>query len=222
MDVILILLLILLTVGSYINIKIKEKKYKKIDIQKLLSGFEVSRKILDSYDLNDLYITESRESIISYYDPQRNVIRLIKGVFNDTSITSCAISSLESAHAIQNKKKNSMFIFRKNIMPFIKCVLYLGYIVIAIGAIFGHMRTLLVGISLEYFVLLFHVFTYKIEKEATEIAKNELIKEKIVTKKELPQLEEVLKAISLINIASIILPIAELVKKIIEFGNSNR
>lgn len=222
MDVILLLILIAFTLGTYINIKNKEKKYKKEDIKSLMSGFEVSRKILDAHDLNNVYITESRESLVNYYNAERKVIRLVKGVFNDTSINSCAVSALESAHVLQDKSKDKLFNFRKNLIPFIKTILYVGYLVIVIGIFFGHMKTLLIGIALEYVVLIFNLATYKIEKNAVEIAKKELVKEKIVTKKEMLKIEEVLKANSFIYIASIILPIAEFTKRIVAFGNSNK
>ena len=205
-----------------IKIKIAYKKYKTIDIKKMISGFEVSRKIIDSYDLNNVYITESRINIFSYYDSNRKVIRLVKGVFNDTSITSCAIASTISAYAILDKKNDELYNIRKKITPFLNLLLYVGYIIIASGLLFGHMGTLLVGTCIEFLVLLFHAFTFKIEKSAKEIARNELIKNSIVNKKELEKIEEVLNANSIICFASLVFPIAELIKRIVEYGNSNR
>lgn len=222
MDIVVFLILILITLGSYIKIKIAYKKYKTIDIKKMISGFEVSRKIIDSYDLNNVYITESRINIFSYYDSNRKVIRLVKGVFNDTSITSCAIASTISAYAILDKKNDELYNIRKKITPFLNLLLYVGYIIIASGLLFGHMGTLLVGTCIEFLVLLFHAFTFKIEKSAKEIARNELIKNSIVNKKELEKIEEVLNANSIICFASLVFPIAELIKRIVEYGNSNR
>ena len=222
MNIVVFLILIMITFGSYLRIKLIYKKYGKVDIKKLLSGFEVSRKIIDSHDLNNIYITESRENIFSYYDSNRKVIRLVKGVFNDTSITSCAISATVSAYAIQEKNNNKLFVFRKTFNPFIKALLYIGYIIIATGLLFGHMGTLLVGAGLEYAILIFYFLTYKLEEDAKEIAKKELLKESIINKKELDNIDEVLNANMLINFASVIFPIAELFKKIIEYGNSNR
>lgn len=222
MDIVVLLVLIIITVGSYVRIKLVYKKHMKTDIKKMMSGFEVSRQIIDEFDLNNIYITESRENIFSHYDPNRKVIRLVKGVFNDTSISSCAIAATTAAYAIQDKKKHKLFNIRKNIAPFLKILLYVGYLIIASGILFGHRATILVGVCLEYTVIIFHILTYKIEKDAKEIAKKELIDQSIITKKELAKIDEVLTANSLINIASIMFPIAELIKKILEYGNSNR
>lgn len=218
----LIILLIFLTLSTYLNLIVKFRKHRKEQIKSQMSGFEVSRKILDSYDLNNIYITESKQSIQSHYDPEREVIRLVNGVFNDTSISSCAISAVQASYAIQNKRKDKLFLFRRKLMPYIKTLLYIGYFILAIGILFGHMQTIYLGIALEYFVLIFHIATYKIEKDALELAKKELIKEKIITKKELEKVAVVLKSNSFSYIASIVFPIVELFKSIVEFGDSNK
>lgn len=222
MDIILFVLLLTITLGIYIFMNSKIKKYKKEDIKSIMSGFEVSRKIIDGYDLNNIYITESRDALFSYYDSGRKVIRLLKGVFNDTSISSCAISSLVAANTIQDKKKDQLYLFRKKLMPFLDILLYFSYIVIACGALFGRIDIILVGIVIDYLIIFFHLATYKIELEAVEIAQQELERNKIVTKKEAKKVNEVLRAISLTYIASVMFPIAKLIKLIIDYGNSNK
>lgn len=222
MDIVLFVLLLAITLGIYIFMNVKIKKYKNEDIKALMSGFEVSRKIIDGYDLNNVYITESRDALFSHYDPERKVIRLLKGVFNDTSISSCAIASLTAANTIQDKKKDSLYLFRKKMIPFLDILLYFSYIVIACGTLFGRIDIILIGIIIDYLIIFFHMATYKIELEAVEIAKQELERNKIVTKKEAQKVYEVLRAISLTYIASIMFPIAKLVKLIIDYGNSNK
>ncbi len=222
MGTISIIVLIAVPLLSWLLIKIKNNKYKNKDIKKLMSGFEVARSIMDNYDLNNIYITESRESIISNYDPYRKVVRLKRGVFNDTSLTSCAISAKEAAHAILDKKKHKLFTIRKKINNFLLTLLLVGYLIIAFGSIFGHFQTIYVGVGLEYVVLLFHLFTLKIETDASKLAINELEKEKIVNKKELEIIKEILNANNYINLASIIYPIILFFKKVVEFGDSNK
>lgn len=222
MDIAVFIVLILITLGSYIRIRIIYNKYKKMDIKKLMSGFEVSRTIIDSYDMNNIYITESRQNIFSYYDSNRKVIRLVKEVFNDTSIASCAISATIASYSILDKKNDKLYNIRKMVTPFLKVLLYTGYLIIAFGLLFGHIGTIQIGTFLEYAVLLFHLFTFKIEIYAKQLAKKELTKQSIVNKKELIQIEEVLNANTLICFASIVFPIAELIKKVIEYGASSK
>lgn len=222
MDILIILILIIITIGSYIYIEKIYRKYKKEDLKCLKSGFEISRKIIDNYDLNNIYITESRDALFSYYDSNRKVIKLVKEVFSDTSITSCAISAFNAQSAIDDKNNNKLFKFRNNFKDLVNIILYLGYLVIAVGALFGHMNTILIGIALEYMVLLFYIATYKLDRDTKKKALKELLDNKLITKKELKKVEEALRATSFIYIASIVFPIAKLIKLIIDFGNSNK
>ena len=222
MDILIILILIIITIGSYIYIEKVYRKYKKEDLKSLKSGFEVSRKIIDNYDLNNIYITESRDALFSYYDSNRKVIKLVREVFSDTSITSCAISAFNASSAIFDKSNNKLFKFRNNFKDLVNIILFLGYLVIAVGTLFGHINTILIGFALEYMVLLFYICTYKLEKDTKERALKELLDNKLITKKELKKVEETLKATSFIYIASIVFPIAKLFKLIVDFGNSNK
>ena len=218
----LVFVLILLSFGSYVYIEITYNKYQKNKIKSNLSGFEISRNILDNYDLNNVYITETNEYLFSKYDFNRKVVRFVKNVFNGENITSTAISSFETSYAILDKKNDKLYELRKKIMPIINILLISSYIIILIGLLFGHMNTLLSGVIIAYLILIFYILTYNIEKKVKKIALKELITNRIITKKERANIEKVLNVASLNNIASVIFPLAELLKKIIDFGKSNR
>ena len=222
MDILIIIVLLIITLGSYIYIEIIYRKYKKIKLKNLKSGFEISREIIDNYELNNIYITESKNVLFSYYDYDRKVIRLANGVFNDTSLVSCAIAATCASYAVYDKQKDKLFSFRKTFEKLATTILYLGYIVITIGILFGNIMTILTGVALEYAVLLFYLFTYKLEKSIKIRALHELKNNKLITKNEIKKIEELLKANSYIYIASIVFPISRLFKLIIDFGKSDR
>ena len=217
----LVFILIFISLGSYISMKVIYSKYNKVKIKSKLSGFEVSRTIMDSHNLNNVYITETREFLFSKYDFGRKVVRLVKNVFNGETITSTAISSLESSYAILDKKNNNIYNLRKKITPIINLLLILSYIIILIGFLFGHMNTLLSGIIIDYLILIIYILTYSVEIECKKIALKELVSNKIVNKKEIIEIEKVLKVALLTNFASIFFPLVEVLKKIIDFGKSN-
>ena len=50
MVITVLLLFLTVSIGFYIHIELTYKKYKKIKLHSKLSGFEVSRKIIDNYD----------------------------------------------------------------------------------------------------------------------------------------------------------------------------
>ena len=222
MVIAVLLIILLISLGFYIYIQRTYRKYKKIKLKKELSGFEVSRKIIDNYDMNNVYITESRNQLISKYDINRKVIRLTDKVFNDEKIVSCAISSFEAAHAIQDKKNNQMFIIREKIIPFINILLIVGYLITLFGCFFGHVNTIIVGLLIIDLILLFHLVFYKVDLTASKIALVELINSDIIQKSETKKMEELLKVTSYTSFASIFFPIVELIKMVIEFGDSNK
>ena len=221
MELLIAILLLIITLGFYLYIEFTYNKYKSTKIKSNLSGFEIARKMIDNYDLNNVYITETNETLFSRYDASRKVIRLRKEVFNDESLTSCAVSAMEAAHCIQDKKNNKLLKFRNNIYPFLNILLLTGYLITIIGFLFGHKNTLLVGVSIEYLLLLFHLCTYSIEKEAKKIALIELVGDSIINKKETKRIEKLLNVTAFSNFASIIFPVVQLIKKLIDFGKSN-
>lgn len=222
MIIVVLLLILSISIGFYIYIRVTYNKYKKIKTKNDLSGFEVSRKIIDNYDLNNIYITESKMQLISRYDSNRKVIRLTNKIFNDNSIVSCAISSIEASHAILDKKNDQMFHIKEKINPVANILLVLGYIITIIGCFFGHVNTIVLGLSLIDLLLLYNVIFYKVEKKSIAISMVELIDNKIITKSEIKKIEELLKVSSFTSFASIIFPVVELIKKILIFGDSNK
>ena len=222
MDIILILILIIIPVSISTIIYVNKKKYNNIELKKDVTGFEIARTILDNNDLINIYITESNNSITSHYDSSREVIRLKNDIFNKKNIVSCAIASREAAHAIQDKRNNKVFVFRKKISSFLDALLYIGYVIIAFGTLFAHLQTIYVGFGLVYFVLLFHLFTINVEKEANSITITEIKKSKLLTNKEINQIKKILEVLTFINLASVVYPLVELSKRIIQFGESNK
>lgn len=221
MFIAVLLMFLSVSIGFYFYIEITYKKYKKIKTKNDLSGFEVSRKIIDNYDLNNIYITESKTQLISRYDSNRKVIRLTNKVFNNNSLVSCVISSMEASHAILDKKKDKMFQIKESINPIANILLLLGYLITILGCFFGHVNTIIVGLSLIDIIFLFNIIFYNIEKKSMKIALIELVNNKIITKSEVKKVEELLKVCSYTSFSSIVFPVVELIKKILIFGDSN-
>ena len=216
-----ILIFIIVLILIYIFINVNYNKYSKIETKKNMSGFEVAREIIDSYDLNSIYITESREELYCTYDYKRKIIKLIKGVFSDNSLTSCAIAAMVATYAIRDKSNDKFLIFKKQLEQFVSILIYIGYIIIIIGSIFVHIKTVWLGFGIEMLVVLYHLLTYFVEKKAKEMAMIELINHKIINAKEKKRIAKILNASSLICVASVVFPIAELLKRIYEFGKSD-
>ena len=220
MDKIVLLIFIVIILSIYFYTSRIFKKYQKIDIRSLMSGFEVARNLIDSYGFNDVYITENRSLLYSKYDSNRKVIRLSNDIFNSTSVTSCALSAREAVSCILDKKNDKYFKLIDKLSPLFNILIYIGYLVIGIGTLFGHMKTMWIGIYLEMIVFFFYVLTFKYENRLCSFAISILKSNKIITKKENDMIKTVLNASRYINFANIISPIILLVIMIVNFGKS--
>ena len=71
MDIILVLIALAITTFSQFYITSKYNKYSKVSNSRKISGFETARKILDKYELNNVYTTAIFfiSSASLYYQP---------------------------------------------------------------------------------------------------------------------------------------------------------
>ena len=211
MDILLLLLAVIITFSAQIYVSTTYNKNKNIKAEKNITGFEVARTILDSYGLNNIYITETNGFLSDHYDPTRKVIRLSKEVFHGNSIASFSVAAHEVGHAIQDKTGYQFMKFRSLIFPLVNFASYSGYFAILIGILLNSINFIWLGISLEIIILLFQMVTLP----------EELKKHKILTKKELIKSKTMLTAAALTYIASVLNTILQILRLIIIFGNSN-
>ncbi len=218
---ILVLVILSTIFGLFLYVFLTYRKYRKEEFVSLLSGFEVSRKILDEYDLSNVYITEARDIFFSQYNYARKVIKLSNSLFNSVSLSSCAISARAACYAIEDKKGSKILSFKTNLESFVRGLLLAGYSVTVIGALFGHSNTLYLGVALITIVFLYRLSFVKYESKISCMAMDLLLKMKIVNKKESKRIGKALKAFTYSDTVSIVFPFALLIRKIIEFGKSN-
>ena len=101
MEIILFILGIIVVVYAQSHIMKTYHETMRIRNEKMLSGQEVARKILDANGLEDIYVVQVSGELTDHYDPSRNVIRLSNHVFQDDSIASLAVAAHECGHVIQ-------------------------------------------------------------------------------------------------------------------------
>ncbi len=220
MDIVLLLISVIITLGAQAYISISYNKYRKIKSKKELSGFEVARAILDSHGLNNVYITETSGVLSDHYDSSRKVIRLSKEVFSNSSIASCCIAAHECGHAIQDKEGYNFMRLRSAIIPLVNFASYAGYFAILIGILFSSIKIIWLGVAMEIIILLFQLVTLPVEFDASKRALGELKKHSILNKSELLGGKEMLRAAALTYVASVLSTILQILRLIVVFGNS--
>ena len=200
---ILAFICIFTTAGIHIYVSSSYNKYKKEPLNKKISGVETANNILEENDINNVYVIETKEELSDNYNPDKKVIRLSSDIFNGENVTSIAVASHISCHAIQYKEGNSFIKVMSLIFPFLRFSSQAGYIIIVVGFIFRMFSFIYVGSVLIAIILVFLVITLPIEFNASKRALENLKKMNSVNEKEIIEVEKVLKATALASIAGL-------------------
>ena len=186
----------------------------RIRNEKMLSGQEVARKILDANGLEDIYVVQVSGELTDHYDPSRNVIRLSNHVFQDDSIASLAVAAHECGHAIQRKEGYLFYRLRSALVPVVNLVSYFGYFVIIISAFAGITAYLLLGMVMLLSTLIFQLVTLPVEIDASKRGMKEIEKLNLAKQEEMPNVSNMLKAAAMTYVASLASTILNLLRLI--------
>lgn len=195
-------------------------KYKKIQNNKNITGFEVARKILDKNGLQDIMILETKGNLSDHYDPTRKVIKLSTDIYHGTSIASSSVAAHECGHAIQDKVGYKPMRIRSKIVPTVNLCTKLGYIAIAIGALFSY-QLIEIGIILLATILVFELITLPVEFNASKRALQELDKLKLIETKEKVKSKSMLSAAAFTYVASLITSFLQILRLVLMFSRRN-
>lgn len=219
MEIILFILGIIVVVYAQSHIMKTYHETMRIRNEKMLSGQEVARKILDANGLEDIYVVQVSGELTDHYDPSRNVIRLSNHVFQDDSIASLAVAAHECGHVIQRKEGYLFYRLRSALVPVVNLVSYFGYFVIIISAFAGITAYLLLGMVMLLSTLIFQLVTLPVEIDASKRGMEEIERLNLAKKEEMPNVANMLKAAAMTYVASLASTILNLLRLIFMYRN---
>ena len=214
MEIILFILGIIVVIYAQSHIMKTYHETMRIRNEKMLSGQEVARKILDANGLEDIYVVQVSGELTDHYDPSRNVIRLSNHVFQDDSIASLAVAAHECGHAIQRKEGYLFYRLRSALVPVVNLVSYFGYFVIIISAFAGITAYLLLGMVMLLSTLIFQLVTLPVEIDASKRGMEEIERLNLAKQEEMPNVANMLKAAAMTYVASLASTILNLLRLI--------
>lgn len=220
MDLILYFIIILIPVIAQLRITLSYSKYKKVDNSKGLTGFDVAREILDKNGLEDIYVVETSGNLTDHYDPSRKVIKLSRDIFKGTSIAAASVAAHECGHAIQDKENYTFMRIRSFLVPVVNLVSTFSWVVILIGLLTEYFNIFALGIGLISVGLLFQLVTLPVEFDASNRAKKELERLKLVKNEEINGVSKMLGAAAMTYVASVLTSILEIVRLILIFNDN--
>lgn len=201
LDVILMLVIIFLPLYANIRINSTYSKYSKKQNSGKLTGKEVAEKILEMNGLSNVKVGRINGSLTDHYDPRNKTISLSDGIYNSNSISACAVAAHEVGHAIQDKERYSMLVFRSKLVPVVNFTSRLSSILVFSGFIFDLFNFITIGAILLTVGLFFQLITLPVEFDASRRAKEELQKCGLIEKQDTKGTTKVLKAAAFTYVA---------------------
>lgn len=201
LDVILMLIIIVLPLYANIKINSTYSKYSKKQNSGRLTGKEVAEKILEMNGLSNVKVGRINGSLTDHYDPRNKTISLSDGIYNSNSISACAVAAHEVGHAIQDKERYSMLVFRSKLVPVVNFTSRLSSILVFSGFIFDLFNFITIGAILLTVGLFFQLITLPVEFDASKRAKEELQKCGLIEKQDTKGATKVLKAAAFTYVA---------------------
>lgn len=201
LDVILMLIIIVLPLYANIKINSTYNKYSKKQNSGKLTGKEVAEKILEMNGLSNVKVGRINGSLTDHYDPRNKTISLSDGIYNSNSISACVVAAHEVGHAIQDKERYSMLVFRSKLVPVVNFTSRLSSILVFSGFIFDLFNFITIGAILLTVGLFFQLITLPVEFDASKRAKEELQKCGLIEKQDTKGATKVLKAAAFTYVA---------------------
>lgn len=220
MDLLILLLMLIIPAIAQILISSNYSKYKQIENEENLSGFEIARKVLDKNGLQDVYIVETNGNLTDHYDPKRKVVRLSKEIYHGKTIASTAVAAHECGHAIQDKEGYLYMRIRSFIFPVVNFATTFSYFVIFLGLLFESLELIWVGICFVGLGLIFQLVTLPVEIDASKRAKKNINTLNLATNTEQEGISNMLMAAASTYLAGVLSSALELIRLCLLFGNN--
>ncbi len=190
-------------------------QYKRIQSGRGMTGKDVARKILDANGLSNVKILEVAGSLTDHYDPTKKTVNLSTDVYKDSSIASVAVAAHECGHAIQDQVGYTFLRIRHKIVPTVNLCSKLGYLVIAIGFLFGYFEVAMIGFLLLCAILVFQLVTLPVEFNASNRAKEELRKLNLIDERGSDGVSKMLRAAAMTYVASLASTLLQLLRMLL-------
>ncbi len=195
-------------------------KYKRINNDKKMTGFDVARMILDKNGLNNMYVVETKGNLTDHYDPKRKTIKLSSEVFHGSSIAAMSVAAHEVGHALQDKDGYFFMRVRSFIFPIVNLGTKFAYVVLIIGLIANMMDLIWTGILLVGLGLLFQLVTLPVEFDASKRALKELENNIVVPSADIKGTKSMLTAAAMTYVAGVLSSALEILRLILIFTNN--
>ena len=223
-DYTIILLIPALLFGLYAQFKVSST-YKKYSQVKNASGFtaaEVARKILDDNGLYDVAIVKIAGNLTDNFNPKTKTVSLSETVYNSQSVAAIGVAAHECGHAVQHAEGYTPIKIRSALVPVTNFGSTFGFIILAIGLLFGNYSIAMIGVLLYSLMAVFQAVTLPVEFNASNRALKTLASHYILEDDELKMSKKVLSAAAMTYVAALVSTLATILRLLLIVGSGTR
>jgi len=201
---------ILMAITSW-YVKAAYNKWSRVAAGSRFTGYEATRRLINSSGLNGVQIQGTPGEMTDHYDPRNKTVYLSGGVANSASVASLAIAAHELGHAQQDAEGYFPLKFRGVLVPLVNIGSNLGWILIMIGLVLQWMQIAWLGVLVFSGGALFALVTLPVEFDASARARRMLAESGIIqTDAEMRGVSNVLNAAALTYVAGLVTAILQL------------
>lgn len=223
MELIFVLVAFFIVLIAQQTLNFTYSKYKKIEVDSNMSGYEVAKKILSENDLDNINVGRVSGNLSDHYNNSKKIVNLSDDIYNGRTIASCAVAAHECGHALQYKEGYAPIKIRNMLVPIVNLGNSLGYIAIVISLAASLTKLFILGIVLISFALIFQLITLPVEFDASRRANKILLEMGLITEDEQAGTKKMLKAAAFTYVAGLISSIMQILRLVYIFaGSKNR
>lgn len=220
-NILLILVPFVLSIWAQSLVFGKYKKYSKVSNGRALTGKEAAEKFLLDNNINDVRVLSTSGTLSDHYDPTKKTVFLSSDVYSGTSVAAVAIACHEVGHAIQHNQGYSFIKLRTALVKPVQFANQFSWILIIFGIMLSMSGLFWVGITLFSIIALFQLVTLPVELNASARA-NEYLSTYMLGDYESKGVKTVLRAAAFTYIVGLIASLAEILRFVLLFVNSDR
>ena len=223
-DYTIILLIPALLFGLYAQFKVSStyKKYSQVKNARGFTAAEVARKILDDNGLYDVAIVKIAGNLTDNFNPKTKTVSLSETVYNSQSVAAIGVAAHECGHAVQHAEWYTPIKIRSALVPVTNFGSTFGFIILAIGLLFGNYSIAMIGVLLYSLMAVFQAVTLPVEFNASNRALKTLASHYILEDDELKMSKKVLSAAAMTYVAALVSTLATILRLLLIVGSGTR
>jgi len=212
-----------LGIWAQIKLSLAYGKYSRVPVDSGLTGAQAAREILDRSGLTNVPVEEVPGHLTDHYDPTKRALFLSSGNFHGQTVAAVGVAAHEAGHALQHQAAYGLFQARMALVPITQFASTAYAALLFLGWFMGFIKIALPIIIVTFAcITLFQLVTLPVEFDASNRAKEQLVRLGLVHEHERAGVSKVLDAAALTYVAALVSSILTLLYYITLARDSRR